>query len=186
MTVNTTHTLTRPERPAVIAGTKPRRGCAAGDAVLAYLRIQAHTLNTLESGVRADRFDSVHQMRVATRRLRAAFRTFGQIIPPADSEHLTAELHWLGRELGRARDAEVLAAHLRESLQPTPPELLIGPVQARVQGYFAPRRAPAGPPFLGALAPPPSTRRRPARAGAPAGPPRGPLAGAPARDVLPA
>src|ERR1700685_2026594 len=142
MTMNTTHTLTRPERPAVIAGTKPRRGCAAGDAVLAYLRIQAHTLNTLESGVRADRFDSVHQMRVATRRLRAAFRTFGQIIPPGDSEHLTAELHWLGRELGQARDAEVLAAHLRESLQPTPPELLIGPVQARAPGR-PPTRRPA-------------------------------------------
>jgi len=186
MTVNTTHTLTRPERPAVIAGTKPRRGCAAGDAVLAYLRIQAHTLNTLESAVRADRFDSVHQMRVATRRLRAAFRTFGQIIPLGDSEHLTAELHWLGRELGQARDAEVLAAHLRESLQPTPPELLIGPVQARVQGYFAPRRAAARAALLEALDSPRYTRLLTELDRVTAGPARGPLAGAPARDVLPA
>jgi CHAD domain-containing protein len=186
MTVNTTHTLTRPERPAVIAGTKPRRGCAAGDAVLAYLRIQAHTLNTLESAVRADRFDSVHQMRVATRRLRAAFRTFGQIIPPGDSEHLTAELHWLGRELGPARDAEVLAAHLRESLRPTPPELLIGPVQARVQGYFAPRRAAARAALLEALDSARYTRLLAELDRVTAGPARGPLAGAPARDVLPA
>src|SRR6202453_3584550 len=186
MTVNTTHTLTRPERPAVIAGTKHGRGCAAGDAVLAYLRIQAHTLNTLESGVRADRFDSVHQMRVATRRLRAAFRPFRQITPPADSEHLTAELHWLGRELGQARDAEVLAAHLRESLQPTPPELLIGPVQARVQGYFAPRRAAARAALLEALDSPRYTRLLAELDRVTAGPARGPLAGAPARDVLPA
>src|SRR5580658_7908417 len=195
MTVNTTHTLTRPERPAVIAGTKPRPGCAAGDAVLAYLRIQAHTLNTLESAVRADRFDSVHQMRVATRRLRAAFRTFGQIIPPGDSEHLTAELHWLGRELGPARDAEVLAAHLCESLRPTPPELLIGPVQARVQGYFAPRRAAARAALLETLDSPRYSRllaeldrvtAGPARGPAAACRGRGPLAGAPVRPALPA
>ncbi len=186
MTVNTTQTLTRPERPAVIAGTKPPRGSAAGDAVLAYLRIQAHALNTLESAVRADRFDSVHQMRVATRRLRAVLRTFGQVIPRADSEHLTGELHWLGRELGHARDAEVLAGHLRDSLRPTPPELLIGPVQARVQGYFAPRRAAARAALLETLDSPRYTRLLAELDRITAGPSRGPLAGAPARDVLPA
>ena len=164
MTANTTQTLTRPERkaperkaperkapehkghaerPPVIAGTRPPRDSSAGDVVLAYLRIQAHTLKTLEPAVRADEFDSVHQMRVATRRLRAVLRTFGQVIPRTDSEHLAGELQWLGRELGAARDAEVLAGHLRDSLRPTPPELLIGPVQARVQGHFAPRRAAA-------------------------------------------
>src|SRR5580704_12634937 len=98
MTANTTQTLTRPERkaPPVIAGTRPPRDSSAGDVVLAYLRLQAHTLKTLEPAVRADEVGSVHQMRVATRRLRAALRTFGQVIPPADSEHLAGELHWLG------------------------------------------------------------------------------------------
>ena len=155
MTANTTQTLTRPERkaehkaehnaegkaerqaerPPVIAGTRPPRDSSAGDVVLAYLRVQAHTLKTLEPAVRADEFDSVHQMRVATRRLRAVLRTFGQVIPRTDSEHLAGELQWLGRELGAARDGEVLAGHLRDSLRPVPPELLIGPVQARVQGH---------------------------------------------------
>src|ERR1700724_3734768 len=108
MTANTTQTLTRPgpkaerkaerkaepkaerkvERKAVIAGTRPPRDSSAGDVVLAYLRIQAHALKTLEPRVRADEFDSVHQMRVATRRLRAALRTFGQVIPRTDGEHL--------------------------------------------------------------------------------------------------
>ncbi|HJZ27150.1 MAG TPA: CHAD domain-containing protein, partial [Streptosporangiaceae bacterium] len=161
MTANTTQTLTRPERkaeqkteqktehqpehqaerPPVIAGTRPPRDSSAGDVVLAYLRTQAHTLKTLEPAVRADEFDSVHQMRVATRRVRAALRTFGQVILRTDSEQLAAELQWLGRELGAARDSEVLAGHLRDSLRPTPPELLIGPVQARVQRHFAPLRA---------------------------------------------
>ena len=68
------------------------RALKVGDVVLAYLRIQAHTLRTLEPRVRADEYDAVHQMRVATRRLRAALRTFGQVIPRTDSEHLAAEL----------------------------------------------------------------------------------------------
>src|SRR5271169_569993 len=122
MTMTTTQTLTRPEPPAVIAGTRPPRDSSAGDVVLAYLRIQAHTLKTLEPAVRADEFDSVHRMRVAARRLRAVLRTFGQVIPRTDSEHLAGELHWLGRELGAARDAEVLAGHLRDSLRPGTPD----------------------------------------------------------------
>ena len=152
MTVNTTQTLTRPatprgaaprpEHPAVTAGTRPRPSASAGDVIRAYLSVHAHTLTSLESAVRADEYDSVHQMRVAVRRLRATLRTFDQVIPHVHSEHLDTELQWLGRVLGHARDAEVLAGHLRDSLRPTPPELLIGPVQARIQGHYAPRRAP--------------------------------------------
>ena len=95
------------------------------------MRIQAHALRTLEPKVRADESGSVHQMRVATRRLRAALRSFGQVIPATDTAHLAGELQWQGRMLGQARDGEVLAGHLRDSLRPAPPELLIGPVQAR-------------------------------------------------------
>jgi CHAD domain-containing protein len=186
MTANTTQTLTRPERPAVIAGTRPPRESSAGDVVLAYLRIHAHALRSLEPRVRAGEFDSVHQMRVATRRLRATLRTFGQVIPRADSAHLAGELHWLGRTLGTARDGEVLAAHLRDSLRPTPPELLIGPVQARVQGHFAPLRAAARTALLEALDSPRYARLLAELDRVAAGPARGPLAAAPAREVLPA
>jgi CHAD domain-containing protein len=202
MTANTTQTLTRPEpkterkterpaehpaaRPPVIAGTRPSRGSSAGDVVLAYLRTQAHALKTLEPRVRAGEFDSVHQMRVATRRLRAALRTFGQVIPCTDGEHPAAELQWLGRTLGTARDDEVLSAHLSDRLRPTPPELLIGPVQARVQGHYAPRRAAAHAALLEALDSPRYHRLLAELDRVTAGPARGPLAGAPAREVLPA
>src|SRR6202046_2611261 len=110
MTVNPTQTLTRPERPAMPAGTRPPRASSAGDVVLAYLRIQAHTLRTLEPAVRTDEYDAVHQMRVATRRLRAALRTFGQVIPHTDSEQLAAELQWLGHRLGARPGDEGLFA----------------------------------------------------------------------------
>ena len=126
--------------------------------VLADLRIHAHALRTLEPRVRADELDSVHQMRVATRRLRAVLRSFGQVIRRTDSEHLAGELQWLGRTLGAARDGEVLAGHLRDSLRPLPPELLIGPVQAHVQGHYAPLRAAAHAELLEALDSPRYTR----------------------------
>ena len=190
MTVNTTtQTLTRPERPerpAVIAGTQPPRASSAGDVVLAYLRIHAHALRSLESGVRAAEFDSVHQMRVATRRLRATLRTFGPVIPRADSEHLAGELKWLGQVLGLARDREVLPAHLQDSLRPTPPELLIGPVLAHVQGHYAPLRAQARTALLEAFDSPRYHRLLAELDRVAAGPPRGPQAAAPAREVLPA
>ena len=136
MTVNTTQTLTRPaangdaasrpEQQTVIAGTRPRPSSSAGEVVVAYLRTQQQALAAHEGKVRADEYDAVHQMRVATRRLRAALRSFRQVIPRRDSEHLDAELQWLGHVLGRARDDEVLAAHLRDTCGPCRPSCSSG------------------------------------------------------------
>jgi CHAD domain-containing protein len=195
MSVNSTRTATRPEptwarqRDLPVAGTSPPRSAPAGDVVLAYLRLQAHELRSLESAVRADEYDAVHQMRVTTRRLRATLRSFGQVIPRAETAHLAGELKWLGQLLGAARDDEVLPAHLQASLRSVPAEVLIGPVQARVQGHFAPRRAAGHAEVTGALD---SARCAELMAeldlliaGPLAGRQIGPKAGAPARDVLP-
>jgi CHAD domain-containing protein len=180
------HDASTPRQHAFMAGTRPRRSASAADVVLAYLRTQAGVMISLEPLVRAGEPDSVHQMRVATRRLRATLRSFGTVIPRSHSEKVASELKWLGRLLGAARDGEVLPEHLHESLRPTPPELLIGPVQARVQGHFAPLRAAARAELIKALDSP----RYPALLAdlerLAHEPPRGPQAGAPARDVLPA
>jgi CHAD domain-containing protein len=191
MTANTTHTRTGPvTSQAVIAGTQPRRSSSAGEVVLAYLRRQAHALASLEPMVRTGEPDAVHQMRVATRRLRATLRSFGTVVPRPGTEPVAAELKWLSGLLGAARDGEVLPGHLQASLRPVPVELLIGPVLARVQGYFAPRRAAArrellqaldSPRYVGLLAGLDRLTAWPL-----AGPLAGPQAGAPARDVLPA
>ena len=154
--------------------------------MLAYLRLQVAALRSLEPMVRADEFDAVHQMRVTTRRLRATLRSFGQVIPRSDTERLAAELKWLGGLLGAARDGEVLPAHLQESLRSVPVELLIGPVQARVQGHFAPLRAAAHAELLEALDSPRYAALLAELDQLTAGPLAGPQAGAPARDVLPA
>ena len=179
---------TSPDQPAqgIIAGTRPRRSASAGEAVLAYLRLQAGALTSLEPKVRSDEPDAVHQMRVATRRLRATFRSFGSVVPRSRSEEVAAELKWLGGLLGAARDGEVLPAHLRASLRSVPVELLIGPVQARVQGYFAPRRAAAYAELIEALDSPRYARLLTEVDRLIGEPPFGPQAAAPARKVLPA
>jgi CHAD domain-containing protein len=196
MTVNTTqaltrpgpngHTASRPEQQTVAAGTRPRPSSSAGEVVVAYLRAQQQALTGREDDVRAGEYDSVHQMRVATCQLRAALRSFGQVIPRGDSAHLSTELQWLGHALGRARDDEVLAAHLRDTLRGLPPELLIGPVQARVQGHFAPRRAASRAGLIEALDSPRYTALLAELERLTHEPPSGPQAEAPARDALPA
>ena len=115
----------------------------AGQVVLAYLRAHTEKLTSLDPMVRRDEPDSVHQMRVATRRLRSTLRSFGKIIRRSDTQRLAGELKWLGDVLGEARDGEVLAGHLQAHLRQLPAELVVGPVQARVQGHFAPARAAA-------------------------------------------
>jgi len=190
MTANTTELRqvpnTNDSRHQVIAGTRPRRSSSAGDVVLSYLRIQANALTSLEPMVRAGEPDSVHQMRVATRRLRATLRSFGQVIAPADGDHLAGELRWLGHVLGAARDAEVLAWHLAETLRTIPVELLIGPVQARVQGHFAPVGAAARTALFEALDSPRYKALLAELDRLTHEHPRGPRTADPARDVLPA
>jgi inorganic triphosphatase YgiF len=60
----------------------------AGEVVLAYLREQARTLLSLDPLVRRDEPDSVHQMRVAARRLRSTLRSFGKVLRRGDTERL--------------------------------------------------------------------------------------------------
>jgi len=138
--------LPEPEDPPGLTASSP-----AGVVVLAYLRAQAGTLMSLDPLVRMDEPDSVHQMRVASRRLRSTLRSFRHILRHDATSGLAAELKWLGGVLGGARDAEVLAAQLRGRLRQAPVELRIGPVQARIQGHFASVRAAARTELLAVL-----------------------------------
>jgi triphosphatase len=54
----------------------------------------------------------VHQMRVATRRMRAALRLFGDILPPQASS-LSDELKWFASQLGPVRDLDVQIQRMR-------------------------------------------------------------------------
>jgi len=56
----------------------------------------------------------VHQMRVATRRMRAALRLFADVLP-AEAGTLNDELKWIAGQLGAARDLDVQVRRLRET-----------------------------------------------------------------------
>jgi CHAD domain-containing protein len=133
------------------ARPQPCRTSPAGQVVLGYLRRQAQALTSLDPMVRWDRPDSVHQMRVAARRLRSTLRTFGTVVSASDTAQLAAELKWLAAVLGEARDTEVQARRMRDQARQTDVAQLLGPVQARVQGHFARAKATARAGLLDAL-----------------------------------
>ncbi|WP_281919477.1 CHAD domain-containing protein [Nocardia sputorum] len=81
----------------------------AGNALVDALREDIDRLLAAEPEVRADAPDSVHQMRVATRRLRSVLRSYGKLLVKQSAAEMGAELKWLAGLLGAARDAEVRA-----------------------------------------------------------------------------
>jgi len=129
------------EMPPARAGQPITRRSAAGDVVLAYLDQQTARLKSLDPAVRRGQPDSIHQMRVTTRRLRSALQSFPMIVSASATRQLRDELKWFGGVLGGARDGEVLSEYLRSELASTPAELVMGPAQARVRTHFAPREA---------------------------------------------
>ncbi|MGW0393970.1 CYTH and CHAD domain-containing protein [Streptomyces sp. NPDC003042] len=112
----------------------------AGAYVLSYLREQRDALIAKDPAVRRDLPDSVHQMRVATRRLRSALATYRRVLDRAATDPLRDELRWLATELGADRDREVLRERLRGRLGELPPSLLLGPVRDRLRIWNATRR----------------------------------------------
>jgi len=58
--------------------------------------------------------ESLHQMRVATRQLRAVLRAARPLLAPDWADSLQNELRWLGQLLGHARDLDVQLAYFCE------------------------------------------------------------------------
>lgn len=82
------------------------------DALQAIFASYLRDLLMADVGVRRDLPDSVHQMRVACRRLRSALKTFRPLLDSEAVEYLRGELQWLASELGEVRDTEVQRARL--------------------------------------------------------------------------
>lgn len=96
------------------AGSEPLdTSSSAGDVVMAYVEAQVVRIRTQDLPVRLDAPGSVHAMRVATRRLRSALRTFKPLLHRARTRPIRDELQWLARVLGAARDAQVLGDRVR-------------------------------------------------------------------------
>jgi CHAD domain-containing protein len=61
--------------------------------------------------------EAVHQARVGVRRLRADLATFRPLLEGGSVASLRTDLRWIGRVLGRVRDADVLLARLRAGIE---------------------------------------------------------------------
>ncbi|MFJ8599616.1 CHAD domain-containing protein [Streptomyces shenzhenensis] len=120
----------RPARPAA-----PAEPVTAGDHVLAYVRAQRDAIIELDPAVRRDEYDSVHRMRVATRRMRSAFRSYGKVLDRTVTDPVGDELKWLAAELGVDRDREVLTERITAALGELPRTLVTGPVRARLRTW---------------------------------------------------
>ena len=92
------------------------------DLVAATLRGYTRILMGYDVAVRRGLDDAVHQMRVATRRLRSAMRSFEPLLDKEWADELARELHWLAGVLGTARDSEVLRTRLLLSVRALPEE----------------------------------------------------------------
>lgn len=85
----------------------PDPSAPAIDALQAIFARYVRDLLIADVGVRRGTDDSVHQMRVACRRLRSSLRTFEAVLDPESVTFLRDELRWLANELGEVRDTEV-------------------------------------------------------------------------------
>lgn len=95
-----------PETPFLGPTTLPANP-SVGDVAYAVLRRNLGSMLTHEAGTRlGEDIEQLHDMRVATRRLRAALDLFEGLLP-GDAHRLRDELGWLAGELGAVRDLDV-------------------------------------------------------------------------------
>ncbi len=105
--------------PLLTAGIRPDEAMA--EAVRKIMVRQYQVMLANEAGCRGGKsIDAVHDMRVATRRLRVAFRLFGAYYKRGLVRDLEADLRKTGRTLGAARDLDVFNDTARRYLRTQP------------------------------------------------------------------
>lgn len=106
---------TQPPVASKAASLKLARGMTVEQGYRVILANCIEQLQSNEAGVLAlDDAESVHQMRVALRRMQTAFKLFRKAIPCPDE--IRDELRWLAGELGHARDWDVLCGAILPQL----------------------------------------------------------------------
>ena len=118
-------------------------GATIGHVALAVLRRQFAALLANEPGTRlGDDIEHLHDMRVASRRLRAAIGLFEGVLP-AGAARLRADLAWLGQTIGAVRDLDVQLAQLDEwaELSGDVESAAVAPLRTLLRGQRAAARA---------------------------------------------
>ncbi len=95
--------------------TPPGVHASAAEHLRAALQRQVDSLLAHDPGTRLGTDpEDLHQMRVATRRLRAYLRAARPLLEREWADALREELGWLGRALGPARDFDVMRQHVQK------------------------------------------------------------------------
>ena len=117
------------ERSQIIDRLRTGRspGVVAGDSLAEagrkVLRFHFARMLEREAGTRqGDDLEELHSMRVATRRMRAAWRVFGDGFRHGPSRRYVAELRTVATALGAVRDQDVLLDGLTAYMAALPPE----------------------------------------------------------------
>ena len=110
----------------------PSASSAPTDPVHRAVARHVDELLEWDRAVRADAYDSVHQMRVTTRKIRSLLQASSEAFGLTDDAWVLDELRQLAGVLGVARDAEVLAERYSAALDALPAELVRGPVRERL------------------------------------------------------
>jgi CHAD domain-containing protein len=98
-----------------------------GELAFAVVRRQLAVVRDKEPGTRlGEDPEELHDMRVATRRLRAALSLFAAVLP-ARAQALREELGWMGRLLGAVRDLDVQQEGLAEMAHASAGWASVGP-----------------------------------------------------------
>jgi triphosphatase len=105
-------------------------GSTMGDLAYAVIRRQLGVVRAKEPGTRlGEDPEELHDMRVATRRLRAALSLFAAVLP-VRAQVFREELGWLGRLLGDVRDLDVQLQALTDMV-PRVADMHVGSAFAR-------------------------------------------------------
>jgi CHAD domain-containing protein len=103
-----------------LSSAPPGKTTKTKNPVFRYAREQRDALTEYDPGVRQGDPESVHKMRVATRRLRSTLKTFKRSFP--GFEEVGDELKWLADLLGQVRDGQVQKGKLLASVEQAGPD----------------------------------------------------------------
>lgn len=142
--------------PEVPPSPQVRLTDPAGDAAAAYIGTQIRALRAADIAFRSNAAlhqttdsdddatpddhgadEAVHLMRVATRRLRGALRTFRPLFDSGWAKHLRGELSWFTQGLNDLRENDVLRSRLAAHVADLPDDVPGEPVRKVLDAEFA-------------------------------------------------
>ena len=110
---------------------------SAGAVLVDYIAQQCDALVAGHFAVQRDGDESIHDTRVASRRMRSTLRTFERCFDAEQAKAFEDELKWYASVLGDVRDLEVLRERLAAAVADLPDNLVVGPVADHIDKHLA-------------------------------------------------